>query len=189
MSKSAINDDCIETALESAMTQMFFPIFATGTVHINSNLAYKKEDGRVYYFNGYQMPIFCHAEDDVKSFRMIVSQFCVNGHAKQAEVMKAFGMPGITLKRSVKVFRERGCAGFFTSAQPKRKPRVLTPEVVEKVQGLLDGGCTPREIAQRLQLKQNTIEQAIRKGRLKKTLYDPMKHKIQLKVNDREKTL
>jgi hypothetical protein len=148
--------------------QTFIPIFATGTVQINPNLAYQKEDGRVYYFNGHAMPVFSHAEDDIKSFKMIVSQFCVNGNATQAEIIRAFGLPPITMKRAVKTFRTYGPAGFFTTKNLKRKPRVLTPEVIIEVQKLLDERYSPREIAGKLGLKQNTLEQAIRAGRLKK---------------------
>ena len=148
--------------------QTFIPIFSIGAVQINSNLAYQKENGRVYYFNGHAMPVFSHAEDDVKSFKMIVSQFCVNGNATQAEIIRTFGIPSISMKRAVKTFRDRGPEGFFVRISPKRKPRVLTSEVLAKVQSLLDQDATPREIAIQLGLKQNTLEQAIRKGRLKK---------------------
>lgn len=148
--------------------QTFIPIFATGVVQINPDLAYQKEDGRVYYFNGHAMPVFSHAENDIKSFKMIVSQFCVHGNAKQAEIIRTFGLPPITLKRAVKIFRTEGAAGFFINKSPKRKPRVLTPEVIVEVQQMLDDGFSPRLIAEKLDLKQNTLEQAIRKGRLKK---------------------
>lgn len=148
--------------------QTFIPIFAMGTVEINPNLAYQKEDGRVYYFNGHAMPVFSHAENDVKSFKMIVSQFCVNGNATQAQIIRTFGIPSITMKRSVKTFRTEGAGGFFVSKSPKRKPRVLTPEVIMEAQKLLDEGFTPKEIAYKLSLKQNTLEQAIRADRLKK---------------------
>lgn len=148
--------------------QTFIPVFAMGTVEINPNLAYQKENGRVYYFNGHAMPVFSHSEEDVRSFKMIVSQFCVNGNATQAQIIRAFGIPSITMKRSVKIFRTEGAGGFFVSKSPKRKPRVLTPEVIAEVQKLLDEGATPKEIADKLGLKQNTLEQAIRAGRLKK---------------------
>ena len=148
--------------------QTFIPVFATGTVEINSNLAYQKENGRVYYFNGHAMPIFSHAEDDVRSFKMIVSQFYVNGIVTQAEIIKVFGIPSITMKRAVKTFRTRGPEGFFVKNVPKRKPRVLIPEVITKVQKFLDEGLTTGEIANKLTLKKNTLDQAIRAGRLKK---------------------
>jgi hypothetical protein len=150
--------------------QAFIPIFIAGLVQINPTLAYQKENGRIYYFNGHAMPVFSHAEDDVKSFKMIVSQFCVNGNATQAEIIRAFGVPSITMKRAVKTFRIYGPGGFFIKKSLKRKPRVLTPEVITEVQKFLDDGFSPREIAGKLGLKQNTLEQAIRAGRLKKNL-------------------
>ena len=149
--------------------QTFVPIFASGTIPINQDLAYQKRDGRVYYFNGHALPVFSHAEDDVKSFKMIVSQFYVNGNVTQAEIIRTFGIPPISLKRAVKTFRERGPEGFFVKISPKRKPRVLVPEVILQVQEMLDAGNCPREIAKQLSLKQNTLEQAIRAGRLKKS--------------------
>jgi hypothetical protein len=151
--------------------QTFVPIFASGTIPINQDLAYQKRDGRVYYFNGHALPVFSHAEDDVKSFKMIVSQFYVNGNVTQAEIIRTFGIPPISLKRAVKTFRERGPEGFFVKISPKRKPRVLVPEVILQVQEMLDAGNCPREIAKQLSLKQNTLEQAIRAGRLKKSTH------------------
>ena len=151
------------------MPSTFMPYFAEGCTYISDNLAYKKEKDRIYYFNGHELPLYSHHQDDHVSWRMILSQFCVHGLAKQSEVIRAFGIPSITMKRSVKLFREKGAAGFFVRNQPKRKPRVLIPEVIENIQERLDEGFSPREIANELGLKQNTIEQAIRAGRLKKS--------------------
>jgi DNA-binding transcriptional regulator LsrR (DeoR family) len=150
------------------MPQAFFPIFAEAVVHINSNLAYKKEGERIYYFNGHQMPVFSHDETDIQSFRMIVSQFYVNGNATQSEIVKTFGLPPITMKRAVKLFREKGPAGFYISAQPERKPRVLTSEVVMKLQALLDEGVDLKEAAVKAGVKLDTLQKAVRDGRVKK---------------------
>jgi hypothetical protein len=150
------------------MPQLVIPIFAEGVVHINSGLAYKKENGRVYYFNGDEMPLFSHDETDVRSFKMITSQFYVNGNATQAQIVKAFGIPPISMKRAVKLFRTHGPSGFYVSLQPKRKPRVLTPEVINIVQKLLDDGNDLQSICNQLELKKDTLHKAIRDGRLKK---------------------
>ncbi len=149
------------------MPEAFIPIFCEGVTHINANLAYKKENGRIYYFNGHEMPVFSHDESDRNSFRMIISQFYVNGNATQSEIIKTFGIPQINIKRAVKTFRERGPAGFFNTLS-RRKPRVLTSEVIEKIQKLLDDGKSPREISNNFGLKQDTLQKAIRDGRLKK---------------------
>lgn len=150
------------------MPQLFLPLFSNGVAHISDNLAYKKEGDQVFYFNGHLMPIFVHHKGDVQSFKMILAQFAVNGIASQAEINRAFGLPPITMKRAVKTYRMEGPKGFFIKKSPKRKPRVLTPPVIAEVQKLLDEQKTPREIAMQLNLKQNTIEQAIRADRLKK---------------------
>jgi len=148
---------------------MFIPLFAKGLTHINSGLAYQKEDGRIYYFNGNQLPLFSHDEEDIPSFRMILSQFYVNGLATQSQIIKTFGLPPITLKRGVKTFRNHGSSGFYSSAkQSIRKPRVLTDQVISKVQSRIDAGEDIKEISLELNLKKDTLQKAIRDGRLKK---------------------
>lgn len=49
------------------------------------------------------MPVFSHDETDIPNFRMITSQFYVNGNATQAQIIKAFGIPPISIKRAVKL--------------------------------------------------------------------------------------
>jgi putative addiction module killer protein len=57
--------------------------FSAGVTHITPELAFEKRNGRVTYFSGL-MPVFSHDEDDLKTFRMITSQFCANGNAQNA---------------------------------------------------------------------------------------------------------
>ena len=153
------------------MPQIVMPIFAEGVVHINASLAYKKEDSRVYYFNGHEMPVFAHEATDIRSFRMITSQFYVNGNATQAEIVKAFGIPAVSMKRAVKLFRKHGSSGFYTNFQPKRKPRVLTSAVIITAQKLLDDGADIQDLSAQLKLKEGTLQKAVRDGRLKKKLH------------------
>jgi transposase-like protein len=153
------------------MPQIVIPIFAEGVVHINSGLAYQKKDGRVYYFNGHEMPVFSHDENDMRSFKMIISQFYVNGNAKQSEIVRTFGIPPISLKRAVKLFRKYGPSGFYISLHPTRKPRVLISEIVSEAQKLLDEGKNEQFISTQLKLKKDTLQKAIRDGRLKKKTF------------------
>jgi len=94
------------------MPQLQLPIFPTGVEHINSQLAVKEEGGQVVYFNGH-MPVFTHAANDLQSFKMITAQFCVSGNAKLVDISRTFGIPGVTVKRAVKKYREQGPAGFY----------------------------------------------------------------------------
>jgi hypothetical protein len=50
------------------------------------------------------MPVFSHAENDIVSFRMITSQFCVNGYVKQSDVIRTFGVTSISVKSGLKNF-------------------------------------------------------------------------------------
>ena len=97
------------------MPQLHLPIFPDGVTHITDQLAFMKKEGQVTYFNGH-MPVFCHAENDVATFRMITSQFCVSGYVKQADIIKTFGVTSISVKRSVKIYREKGPKDFTLRA-------------------------------------------------------------------------
>ncbi len=148
------------------MPQMHLPLFPDGVEHITSELAFERKDGRVIYFNGH-MPVFIHAEDDNATFRMITAQFCINGNAKQAEISRAFGVTLISVKRAVKLYREKGVPGFYEEPN-RRGPAVLTHEVLKQAQDLLDEGLETSEVAEQLAVKPNTLSKAIHAGRLHK---------------------
>jgi len=48
------------------------------------------------------LPVFTHTVADTASVKMIVSQFYLNGAAKQAQIVRAFGINPLALKRWVK---------------------------------------------------------------------------------------
>jgi len=146
------------------MPQIMLPIFPPGVTHITPELAFKNEGGMVTYFNA-TMPVFRHGEKDLQSFKMIVSQFYVMGVAKQAELVRAFGVNELLIKRAVKRYREHGPQGFFTPRK-QRGPGVLTEVVRGQVQDLLDQRKTPGDVSQHLGLKVDTIRKAILEGRL-----------------------
>ena len=146
------------------MPQMMLPIFPVGCTEIGSGLTFGKKDGRVTYFHGV-LPVFTHDEDDIRSFRMVTSQFCVSGIVKQVEIVKAFGVPACSVKRAVKLYQEKGASGFFKARRP-RGPAVLTPPVLAEAQEKLNESLSPSEVADQLGLKRNTLAKAIRAGRL-----------------------
>lgn len=148
------------------MPQMQLAMFPLGVVHITNELAVKREDDRVVYFNGH-MPVFVHDVSDVRTFRMITSQFCVNGNAKQVDIARAFGIPLISVKRAVKRYREKGPKGFY-SAREKRGPSILTPIVLNEVQQRLDRDESVKSVAEELDIKYDTLKKAVSSGRLKK---------------------
>lgn len=146
------------------MPQVQLPIFPHGATEINANLAVVREGDKLTYFYGH-MPVFIHEVDDIKTFRMITSQYYINGSVTQAEICNAFGVPPISVKRSVKLYREKGAAGFYEEKR-RRGPAVLTPPVIDKAQQLFDEGHELSEVAEKLGLKKDTLRKAVSSGRL-----------------------
>lgn len=162
------------------MPQMWLPIFPKGSTDINNILAFVSDGENITYFNG-MMPVFTHHKDDIESCRLILSQFYVNGNATQSEIIRALGIPPVTLKRAVKLFRKKGPKGFF-EPQKRGGPRVLTPTVVEEINRLLNDDKSLDDIADQLGIKKGTILKGIQQGRVKKKAQS---HQIHLppKVN------
>lgn len=148
------------------MPQRQLPLFPVGSTEITLDLAFEKRDGRVTYFYG-TLPVFSHDESDTASFQMITAQFYVNGYVKQMDIVRAFGVSAISVKRAVKRFQEEGPQGFYVEKKT-RGAAVLTAKVLQQAQQLLDQGLEPSEVADQLAIKRDTLSKAIRAGRLHK---------------------
>ena len=150
------------------MPQLQLPIFPAGVTEINQHIAVQKEAGMVYYIHGH-LPVFYHAENDVRGFRMFTSQMIVNGTVKPKEITQAFGVAMITVKRYVKVYRERGAEGFYVAKPRHDSASVLKGAVLQQAQQLLDAGRSVPEVGRELQVLTNTLHKAIGAGRLRKS--------------------
>ncbi len=146
------------------MVQTQLPFFPVGSTHITSWLVFEKKDDRITYFNG-GLPVFEHAEDDDTTFRMITAQFVVNGAAKQMDIVRAFGVTQISVKRAVKLYRKEGTQGFYKTKRV-RSAAVLIPEVLSEAQSLLIDGKDITEVAEELGIKRDTVYRATLDGRL-----------------------
>lgn len=148
------------------MPQLQLPIFPEGVTHITNEIAFQCRDGLVSYFYGH-LPIFQHSKDDLESFRLFTSQLVINGSVRQADIVRAFAVPRITVKRYVKLIRQQGAKGFFASPR-RRSASVLKGEVGVRAQALFDAGKSVPEVARELDVLPNTLHKAIRSGRLHK---------------------
>jgi len=147
------------------MPQRQLPIFPAGVTEINRSVAVQKEGRQVWYIHGH-LPVFHHDEKDIQSFRMFTSQMILNGTVKPKEIVEVFGIPSITVKRYVKVFREQGAKGFYDSKPRKSSASVLKGEVLEQARSLLEQGRSVSEASGELNVFANTLHKAIRAGRL-----------------------
>jgi transposase len=96
---------------------------------------------------------------------MITSQLCVSGRVKQVQISCAFGITLVSVKRAVKRYREEGPQGFY-AVKKMRSASVLTKQVLIEAQLLLDDGLTVKEVAERMELKRDTLLKAARAGKL-----------------------
>lgn len=108
------------------MPQLQLPIFSEGVHLITPNLGYQREGDEVVYLHG-MMPVFLHRCDDLASFKMIISQFYINGNAKQAELVRVFGIQPLALKRWVKKYRADGPKAFFETRRKRPVPLKKSP--------------------------------------------------------------
>lgn len=147
------------------MPQLQLPVFPQGLTSITEDLAFQQEDGKVVYFHGL-LPVFQHDQEDLKSFRMYTSQLIANGMVRQRDIERAFGVPLATVKRYMKVHRQHGAAGFFQQQQRRRSANVLTAEVKQRAQALLDEGKSVPEVSREIGVAGTTLHKAIQAGRL-----------------------
>src|SRR5439155_5715838 len=142
------------------MPQLQLPIFPEGTTLITPEIGFECREGKVTYVHGH-LPVFQHAQEDVAAFRYFTSQLVVNGSVGQADIVRAFHVPKVTVKRYVKRFREGSGKDFFAPRR-RRSASVLKDEVKQQAQALLDEGQSVAEVAQAVQVLPNTLHKAIR---------------------------
>jgi hypothetical protein len=111
------------------MPQELLPLYpSAGEGYITDLLTFEKRDGTIYYFHG-SFPIFSHAEIDRKSLRLFTSQLVVNGTCWQIDLIKAFGVSPISVKRAVKKHREGG-GGSLLQETPSAKFACVDPRCI-----------------------------------------------------------
>jgi transposase-like protein len=130
------------------MPQLQLPLFEDGIHLINANLGYRKENEQITYLQG-MMPVFVHDLSDTASFQMIVSQFYLNGNAKQVEIVKAFGIHALALKRWVKKYREGGPRAFYIEkrGRPRSKKKVfVAPQTHHRRENTVAGSSEEKNL-------------------------------------------
>lgn len=148
------------------MGQQILPLYIEGEYQINEKIHYEynKESETIYYYL-YCHPLYSHEVKDKISFQIITAQLIVYGHCRNVEIVKAFGVSSISVKRAVKKYRIGGIRAFVNK-RPTRGPKVLTDEVLLKAQQLLDEGESRTNAARNLGIKANTLSKAIQAGKL-----------------------
>jgi len=146
------------------MPQIQLPLFPHGVTEINHDLAIQGDGQTVVYYYGH-LPVFTHPVEDLASFRMITSQFLVNGSVSMADIVQTFGISLTTVKRCLRRFREGGTSAFFVPPAPRAGSRLTPEKLADAREALLAGDAVP-DVAAQTGVLANTLHKAIRSGRL-----------------------
>jgi len=147
--------------------QMQMPIFPSQTRMINPHVGVFKHEDYVYYLhNG--SPLFCHSENDKKSYRYITANLVVTNLCSPSEIARIFGVSARNIQLYAKALREKGPGWFFNRIETRGSCYKLTNEALDKGQRLLDDGTSIKETALRLGVSDSAIRYQMKKGKLKK---------------------
>jgi len=148
------------------MPKPSLPVLPEGLSQLTHYISVQHLNGRWIYIFGIS-PVFSHAADDLATFRMYTSQLYCEGHCKQADIIRVFGVCSNSVKRGAKLYREGGPSVFFE----KKKCRgagVIKGKLKEDIQELLNHGMSTKEVSEKLDVNQSTIQKAISASRLHK---------------------
>jgi transposase len=131
---------------------------------LNDRISVVRENGEWIWFCGIE-PIFRHAEDDDRTFRMFSAQMVCQGACRQIDIIRTFGVSANSVRRSVSKYQNEGVAGFYRP-RPGRGSTVMTEQVTTQAQELLSRGLSRSEVAAELGVRRDTLRKAINQGRL-----------------------
>ncbi len=147
------------------MPQLILPLIPEGVTQISDLVSVYRSKDRWTYFMGLT-PIYSHAADDHRLFRMVTSMMINAGTCRHKDIIETFGVSKSNVNRALKKLREGGPEAFFQRKPGGRKGHILTPKMLEQAQALLDHGVTRHDAAQQLGVKLDTFRKAINDGRL-----------------------
>jgi len=145
------------------------PLIPKAATPINGLLTVFRDEFRWTYFLGLY-PVYSHAADDQRMFRLATSQLIESGTCRQVDIIKTFGVSKSSVIRSVNKLRHGGVEAFFQDRRGRKSGNVLTPEVLEKAQSLLDRNYSRAETADELKVPPDTLRKAINDGRLQELI-------------------
>jgi transposase len=149
--------------------QTQLPIFPSGTGLINSSLGVLLDPEKTVWYLHNGSPIHFHLPDDQDKFRYVTSHLIFMGLCTQTEIERFFHVSPSSIQRYLKIYMDQGAAGFVSGSGRKGGVRYkTTPELVEKIQKLLDRGDSQNSIARKFKISEGTIRYQIQQGVLKK---------------------
>ena len=150
------------------MPQLMLPAIPYGVSEISALVSVWRDEKQWTYFLG-TYPIYSHRADDRRMFRLVTSQLIDCGACRHKDIIETFGVSKSSVNRGLKKLRDEGAEAFFKRREGRRGGSVLTPEILDQAQRLLDQGGSRGDLADELGVKYDTLRKAINDGRLRET--------------------
>jgi len=147
------------------MKEVPLPLVPEGSTPINEKINVLRENG-YWIYSLFLFPVYSHAEADGNSFRFIIASLVNTGLCRVCEIASAFGIGKQKVLRAVRQLKERGPASFFLPRNRRCGGTILTAVKLIRIQQELNRGATRGEIAEKFNIKRDTLRKAINDGRL-----------------------
>lgn len=155
------------------MKQIILPLIPSGATSLSDILSVETVNDVMVYYQG-AFPIFTHPKDDKRSHYMFIGHLIAEGRCKFTVVQKALGIPKTSLHRIVNKYKAKGIAAFYEERKTRKGGIILTKDIKQKVQTMLNNGMSVSDVAEHLEIKYDTIQKAIQDGRLYKGQNQPV---------------
>lgn len=132
---------------------------------INENLTIARSESQTAYY-GAGLPIFVHGNGDKLSQRLAAVQMIMLGLASKEELSRVLDVDRSTLYRSQVRVQRDGIEGLVAEKPGPKSGHRLRGDLLERAQGLLSEGKPQREVGRIVGVGENTIRNAIKRGRL-----------------------
>jgi hypothetical protein len=146
------------------MRQVNLPLIPNSSIDLGNCFSVFFSETEVIWSHGIEC-IGRHRRDEQDQYRLEIARMCAVCGVRQSVMARATGLHPNTVMAYVSRLLEHGSASFFVPS-PVRGGSVLTAERLRECQRRLDEGRSRSETARLCGVRKNTLDKAVRDGRL-----------------------
>ena len=154
---------------KGVINQTILPLVPAGATPINEILSVWRDEERWTYFIG-SHPVYSHGAADLRMFRLTVAQLIDTGNCRACDIIKTFGVSKSSVDRAVRRYRGEGAEAFFKHRSRRGTGTIMTSEVLERAQRMLNAYDSRRTVADELDVPYATLVKAIQDQRLQEPI-------------------
>ena len=140
------------------------PMSPANSIPINGLFSWLQDGDMTYYFQNLQ-PYDCHPSDKPQAMKLRVARLCRVAHIRFTDLVNAFPLSASTIERAIKLYDDEGEDAFVGERRGQGRARsVVTPQLAERAQQLLNEGKSIRACAAQLGIASSTLHENKRAG-------------------------